>query len=229
MKTNPDRNTSGQPWMRRKDWASCRVLHNSSGMAIGLWIWTLCWWSFIFFIGWVNYDKILRALGESWWNGALIGIFVGSGLLGLFFAMRNTLHWWRYGTSVLHLDTLPAYLGETFQGVLEARLEPRPRHPLHVELVCEDVLWVTSGHGNTRSTRMEVKRLGASNTTIEPWLITGTRMDTRSKIEIDVPADLPQFARDERGDGVRWVLSVATTGDDASFCCSFEVPVYART
>ena len=218
----------GQPWMARDDWAARRVTHTSSGLAIFLWIWTIGWWGFLSFIGWVNHDKIMRALSQSWWNGALMAVFVGAGLLGLSFAIRATAHWLRYGTSVLRIDTLPAYTGERFRGVVEARLRVKPRFPLSVELVCEELEWVTSGHGKDRQTRVNVTRLGASRATVAPSEIVGAREGVHVKIDIAVPPDLPGYSIDERGDGVRWILNVTTTGEDAGFSCAFETPVYAR-
>ncbi len=216
-----------QPWMERPDWAARRVEHSSSYIALGMWIWVIGWWGFISFIGWVNYDKILKALSESWWNGALIGVFVGAGLIGLAFAIRFTVDTFRFGSSTLRIDTLPVHPGETFRGSLEARLDPKPKHPLNMELTCEEVLWITRGHGKDRETRSKVTRLGGSRAGVQTSSIVGGPTGARCPIEISVPADLPEHSIDERGNGVRWVLTVNTTGDDCSFSCAFHVPVLA--
>lgn len=219
-----------QPWMERADWAARRVLHTTGFIAVGMWIWVAGWWGFICFIGWVNFAKIVKALSESWWNGALIAVFVGAGLLGLTFAIKLTLHWYRYGTSALRIDTLPAHPGGMFRGSLEANLDPKPRHPLSVELVCEDVLWVTTGHGKDRRTRAQVTRLCGSRASSPTSQIVASRTGVRCPVEIAIPADMPDYSIDERGNGVRWVLSVKTTGDDPPFSCAFDVPVFtART
>jgi hypothetical protein len=213
---------SDQPWMNREDWAARRVIHTSAGVAAALWMWTLGWW------GLLSFDKIARALADSWWNAAVLAIFVGAGFIGLSLAVRSTLHWRRYGTSALQLETLPAYVGDAFRGTLEARLHPKPRHPLDVELACEDVRWVTSSQGKDRSTRLEVKRLGAQRAKIEAAGIAAVQDGIRARIVVEAPANLPGHTRDERGNGVRWVLSVATSGDDPAFSCVFEVPVFER-
>ena len=215
-----------QPWMKRADWAARRVEYSTSFIAIGMWIWVAGWWGFICFIGWVNYAKIIKALSESWWNGVLMSVFVGAGLLGLAFAIKLTLHWHLYGTSVLRIDTLPAQPGETFRGALEANLDPKPRHPLSVELVCEEVLWITSGHGKDRRTRAEVTRLGGSCATVQSSQMVQTGTGVRCPIEIEVPTDLPEYSINEEGNGVRWVLSVNATGDDQTFSCTFDVPIF---
>ncbi len=193
---------------------------------MGMWIWVTVWWGFLSFIGWVNYTKIMKALSESWWNGVLISVFVGAGLLGLAFAIKLTLHWYRYGTSVLRIDTLPAHPGETFRGALEANLHPKPRHPLNVELACEKVLWISSGHGKDRRKRAEVTRLGGLRATAQSSQMVATRLGVLCPIEIDVPTNLPEYSINDEGNGVRWVLSVNTTGDDQPFSCAFDLPIF---
>lgn len=217
-----------QPWMERSDWAARKVAHTSGGVAIGLWIWCIGWWGILSFIGWVNYDKIMRALSESWWNGAFMAIFVGAGLLGLMAALRFTVTWLRYGTTILHIGTLPAHIGDRFKGALEARLRPPPKMPLDVELSCEQVRWVTTGSGKNRSSRLEVTPLGSAKSKLDPRQFSPMRAGTRATIEVNVPDGLPAYGLDAAGNGVRWVLTIATTGDDPPFSCSFEVPVYER-
>ena len=225
--TRVRRHYPDQPWMERDDWAARRVQHTTGFIAIGMWIWVAGWWGFLSFIGWVNYAKIVKALSESWWNGALIAVFVIAGLLGLVFAIKLTLHWYRYGTSELRIDTLPAHPGGSFRGALEANLEPKPRHPLDLELVCEEVLWITTGHGKDRRTRAKVTRLGSSQASTQTSGMLATRTGIRCPLQIEVPANLPDFSINDDGNGVRWVLSIKTAGDDPPFSCAFDIPVFA--
>ncbi len=74
------------------------------------------------FIGAVNRDKILAALDESWWGYLVAAIFVLCGLVALRLAVASTVANWRYGGTVLRLDTLPAYIGDRFRGTVEAKL-----------------------------------------------------------------------------------------------------------
>lgn len=218
----------GPPWLARKDWAARRIEHTSAGIATGLWIWTAGWFGFLAFIGWVNHDKIVRAMAQSWWNVALLGVFVAAGLAGLALAIWFTRSWLVYGTSILHLDTLPAWLGERFRGALEARLRPLPQHPFEVELACQEVRWITTGSGKNRSTRLDVHPLGSVTATIEPRRFAPTRGGARCALDIEVPGDLPEYDVDDQGNGVRWVLTIASTQSEPAFSCSFEVPVFAR-
>lgn len=218
----------GQPWLEREDWAARRIVHTTGGVAGGLWFWSAGWCGILSFLGWVNYDKIVLALSESWWNVALLAVFAGAGLIGLSLAIRSTIDWLRYGTSVLHLATLPAQPGERFKGTLEARLQPLPKRPLRVELVCEEVRWVTTGYGKNRTTRLDVRPAGSTTCDVDAGQFYRAGKGARGAIEIVVPNGLPDSGVDEQGNGVRWILCIATSGDDAPFSCSFEVPVYSR-
>lgn len=218
----------GQPWMERADWASRRLEHTTAGPTLFLWIWTVGWWGFLIIIGTVNADKIAAALRSSWWNVALMSLFMIAGLVGLMLALHFTWSTWRYGTSVLRLDTFPVVPGEPFVGTLTARLQPLPRHPLYVTLVCEDVEWVETGHGKNRSTRAVVRPLGRTEAIADPRRFIPGRVGASGRIEIAVREGLPDAHIDERGNGIRWRLTVATTGDDPSFSCEFDLPVFTR-
>lgn len=216
-----------QPWMLRPDWQARRIVYSAGAPALFLWIWNLGWWGFLAFIATVNHDKIRAALAQSWWNYAIGGVFVGAGLLGLLFALNFTWAWFRYGRSYLLLDTLPAFVGERFAGQLEARLKPLPQNLLQIELVCEELHWVTTSVGSKRSTRLETRLLGRSTATCDPRRFTPARDGLmRGKFEVSVPRDLPSSQLDLQGNGIRWQVRIATTGDDASFSCAFDVPVY---
>ncbi len=193
-----------------------------------MWVWTAGWWGFLGVIFAVNHAKITAALQASWWNLALLALFVGAGFAGLWVALLFTRTARRYGVSTLVLDTFPARMGERFQGTLTARLSPVPRHPLSVELACEGVEWVTTGYGDRRTTRMVVHALGKATASADARTFVPAASGLRGRIEIDVPAALYISSRDDRGNGVRWNLRIATTGDDGPFSCEFEIPVFER-
>jgi len=218
----------GQPWLERKDWAARRVTSSEGGPAIFMWIWVAGWWGAMAFIGTVNEDKIRLAMSQSWWNVAMIAVFVCGGLAGLWFAIAFSLSWWRYGRSTLILDTLPAYTGEAFAGTLEARLEPKPARPLEIRLVCEDLFWVETQSDGKRESRLRVRELGGANATADPRRFTPAGQGLRGRIEVPVPPGLPSSNLDPSGNGIRWQVRIATAEGDVPFSCSFDIPVYDR-
>lgn len=218
----------GQPWMLRKDWVARRIVHSNLGTMLLLWVWNCGWWGGIALIGTVNREKILAALAESSWNYALLAIFFGAGLIGLRFALGVTWNVWRFGKSVLTLDTLPAFIGDRFRGTVEARLAGRPSAPLLAELICEDLQWIERRTSGKTESRLETRKLARAETKISPSQMIASRSGVRIPVDIEVPSTGREYTLDERGNGVRWVLSVQTQRGDTPFSCTFEVPVYVR-
>lgn len=218
----------GQPWMERPEWASRRLTSSVGTIAVLMWVWVAGWCGGIGLIAYVNRAKILRSFSDSWWNVAFAGCLALASIAGVAMAIAFTRKAWRQGVSEFYLETLPAFMGDKLSGMLTARLDPPPRHPLSVELACEDVEWVRTGYGKNRETRLIVRPLGKVQTACDPARFVSARGVLKGRIEIDVPAGLPESSRDISGNGIRWWVRVATTGGDASFSCEFEVPVYER-
>ncbi len=57
-----------------------------------------------------------RPSPDSYWNYLFSIVFVGGGIIGLWFAVGATMRFWRYGRSVLRIETLPAFIGDRFRG-----------------------------------------------------------------------------------------------------------------
>lgn len=219
----------GQPWMLRRDWAARRVVYSELGLVIFLWVWSIGWCGGVSFIARVNHDKIAKALAESYWNYFFVLLFVGGGIVGLWLAVGASLRFWRYGRSVLRIDSLPAYVGDRFRGTVMTHLPGRMQEPLKAELVCEKLRWVTKGSGKNRSTSLETNELRRVEAEVAPTSMLATRTGVSFPVEIDVPAGAPQVSLDDQGNGIRWTLHVTTTGAaDPPFSCNFEVPIYAR-
>lgn len=218
-----------QPWMLRNDWASRRIVHSNAGVVIVLRLWNVGWWGGLILIGSINRDKILASLESSYWGYLLLAFFVLCGIAVLRLAIEATWSHWRYGRSVLRLDTLPAFSGERLRGTIEAGLTARPRAPLKASLVCERVKWTEyRSNGRTR-TRAEVKEQSRMEREVTPASILVSYRGARIPIEFDIPSSSPEYAIDEQGNGIRWTLHLETSqAETPPFSCAFEVPVYRR-
>ena len=237
-----------QPWMLRADWAARRVTDSSVGAVIFLWVWVAGWWGGILFIWSMNRDKILAAAAASWWEAAIGLIFPLCGLIGLTIAVQITRTWWRYGRSVLRIDTLPGYLGDRFRGTLEASFQQRPP-ALEAEIACEHVTWVTRRRdGKTERERVS-ETLGSATHALDTsrMLLDGAGGRATLPLNLPLPADQPPCGLDENDDGIVWRLTVrevsdglgrrargaggaSSGGDDAGplYSATFEVPVWGR-
>jgi hypothetical protein len=218
-----------RPWMERQDWAARKVVYSDASAAVFSWIWVIGWCSGIGLIVALNIDRIRLALSESWVDGLLALAFAGATLIALRIAIRATLAWWRFGRSTLRIDTLPGYIGDRFRGRLQTRLRPASRENLKIDLVCEGVRWVETGSSSKKKYKLEARTLSETSTSFDARRLFTGRGGVSVPIEIAIPSGLPESFIDERGNGVRWRLSVsATSKHNAPFRCSFEIPVYDR-
>ncbi len=219
----------GQPWMLNSDWAQRKVVHSSAGAALFLWVWVAGWWGAIIFIWSVNRDKILAAAAASYWEAALGLLFPLGGLIGLALACQLTRSWWRYGRSELHIDTLPGWIGDVFRAGVVTNLPAAPKKPVTVKLICEEVTWVTRGHGEDRRTERKTERVWETSTEVLPSQLIVTKGGVGIPIAVAIEPGVPATERDERGNGIEWTLEVELVPDDAPmYSSSFEVPIYER-
>jgi hypothetical protein len=229
------------PWMLDEAWAQRKVTDRASlAVAIFLWVWSVGWNGICAFIWTVNWDKIISAVHESWTDAAFAVVFPLCGLIGVLCAIGATLHWWRYGASTLHIDTLPGYLGDEFRGRIVTRMPSLV--PLEVELVCERRYWYWTQSSGRRTREWDTETIWS-----RAYPIDADRMmrlkDGTTTIPIDVPLpdDKPPCALDEEGAGIQWALAVHTDHERmpkpaqpgapraVNYSARFLIPVYARS
>jgi hypothetical protein len=218
-----------QPWMLRDDWAARKVVDRSSlAVMIFLWIWSGGWCGACAFLWSVNSDKIIAAVRDSWGEAVLIVFLPLAGLIGLVCAINATRTWWRYGTSILRIDTLPGILGDRFRGSVLANMPEVVA--LEALIACERRIWRWATDDKGRRTK--------EWRTVTVWSEThaiGRDRLMRSKdgvsipVEVPLPPDQPACALDDDGAGIQWSLSVrAVEMTMPRFSAHFLIPVYAR-
>ena len=217
-----------QPWMQRPDWAARRMVHNTMGSAIVLWIETIIWWTALAFVFAGNFNTIGELLTASWTSMALAIPFVFGGFLLLRAAIRATLRWMRFGRAVLRIDTLPGIIGGKFRGKVQTRL-PKIHEALEIKLVCEAVRRAAAGNRHKPRPKFEYRKLSESVSKFDVRRIATRDGKAVIPIDIAVPTDGQPSSTDSWDNGVRWKLSIATTGKkDPQHIITFEVPIYRR-
>lgn len=136
--------TSVQPyeerlhWLSRKDWPAGRVTHSSFIVVAAL-------WGFSLLIGHrrhrrINHNKIAAALAESWTEWVVPSLAVFLGVVVILCAIGATLSWLRNGRSTLVIETLPAFTGGRFRGMVEAGDILAGKQSFKLTLACEEVI-----------------------------------------------------------------------------------------
>jgi len=222
---------AGAPWMLRADWAARKVVDSSSlAVMVFLWVWSAGWCGVCAFLWSVNRDKILAAMHESWGDTFLIALMPLAGLIGLVAAIKATRTWLLFGRSVLTIDTLPGYLGESFRGRVAARLAIIPTQALEAKIACERRTWrrVRDSDGHwTKEWR--IVPVWSMMHEIEPERLMRTKDGVVIPIDVPLPAGQPPCALDEEGAVILWSLHVrADVPGGSRYTAHFEVPVYRR-
>jgi hypothetical protein len=149
------------------------------------------------------------------WVGLLFPA-VGLGLL--IWAIRQTLNWRRFGTTVLQMDPFPGAIGGDVGGAVELRLAYNPKYRFRVTLTCSHAHTRRTGKSSetVRETRWQDEQLAV----VQPGL-HGTRL----RFLFRPPGELPGSS--EGGDSWNeWRVQISASLPGTDFERSWEVPVF---
>jgi len=216
---NSTAKTAGQkPWLKRKDWTEGRITSSSRKAAWLLWVFVVFWCAASMVICLAVVPPQLQRGNQA----ALIAlIFPVIGVAMIFFALKTTLAWRRFGRSIFEMTAIPAASGGTLAGAIQVQSRLQPQHALHLCLSC--VRRTTTGASNNRQTSEKILWQD------EKWLRadlpqTGPNA-TRIPVFFKLPANLPESTA-SLGDGIHWKLEAAATLRGPNFHAAFDVPVF---
>jgi hypothetical protein len=180
----------------------------------------------------------------AFWNGISVPAFVGAwqqaasgelermalvviamfplvGLAIVAMAIRQTLRWRKFGTSTLELKTLPGVVGGPLRAVLHAgaRLGEAER----VELRLDCVQRVTSGSGDSRSTRETILWQHVREVARGEFAAAG---GTQVPVEFTIPYGSAESHPESSDRMIVWRLHAEAAVDGVDYDESFEVPVF---
>lgn len=217
-------------WLTRKDWPSGRVSHSSFIVVAALWGFSLLWCAAIGGIGAINRNKIAAALAESWTEWVVPSLAVFLGIVVILCAIAATVSWLRNGRSTLVIETLPAFTGGRFRGMVEAGDILAGKQSFKLTLACEEVIERTERieHSRRRKHSHFDRVLRGSSTARVMRPATGSAgHGFRLPVDIAIPANLPGSRHLSDGTGYQWTLSIASDdGSSPVFGAAFEIPVY---
>ncbi len=207
-----------KPWLRRQDWAAGRIATASRQGALLLWIIVFFWCGASLVLSLVVVPGQL-ARGN---HAALIAlVFPVIGVALIFFALKTTLAWRRFGKSVFEMKSVPAAAGGVLQGEIQFHGSARPDHGWHVTLTCIR----RSVSGPVNNLRTTEKILWQD----EKWLRSDLPRKNPDTIGIPVffqlPGDKPE-STPESGNGTVWRLEAWAQFPGPDFRAQYEVPVF---
>ncbi len=136
-----------QPWLKRTDWMSGRIVSSSRKAGWLLWTFVIFWCAVSAAISLVVVLPQLQ-LGNRAALIALIFPVIGLGMI--VFAFNTTRAWRKFGRSIFEMAAVPAASGGALRGRIQVKTRLQPEHGLHLRLSC--VRRTTTGASNNRQT-----------------------------------------------------------------------------
>jgi hypothetical protein len=202
-----------KPWLDSDHWPRS-VRSDAKKSMIGTWalagFWNL--------LAWPGVLALPEELGQGNWAALVITLFPAVGILLLYWAVKLTREWLRYGVTELTLDPYPGAIGGHVGGIVTIR-GADPRQPFEVSLEC--VYSHVARAGGKRRRRSEVK-----------WQTRGVADAGRVaggaevRFRFDVPPGLPASDAPEHDDHHVWYLRVRSPQSDVNLERQFEIGVF---
>lgn len=207
--------TAEKPWLARAEWADNQILSAARTWVYVLWFVAVIW----------NALSIPAtiAVPEVWRDeGALALIILLFPLVGLgllYWAVRKTLEWRRFGATPLRMDPFPGAIGGDVGGEIELGVAYVPN--MACEVTLSSLYSYVSGSGKNRSRHEEVKWQDSGYAQVD----RATR-GIRLRFRFSVPEGLHP-SEEEEGDYHLWRLNIKAELPGVDLDRSYTIPVYA--
>jgi hypothetical protein len=206
---------AAKPWLARPEWTDNRILSDARLGVYLFWFITIVW-NTLSVPASIFIPDVWRQEGAL---ALLILLFPLAGMGLLYWTVKKTLEWRRFGYTPLTLDPFPGAIGGDVGGEIELNL------PYVSGLVCEvslsSIYSYVSGSGKHRSRSEEVKWQDSGYAQVET---AGRRM--RLRFRFSVPEDLYP-SEEETGNYYLWRLNIKTEQLGIDLDRSYTIPVYA--
>ncbi len=208
-------NNSGKPWLARREWANNRITSNQQ-----LHVWVA--WGIAIIWNLISLPAALMipgAVNNGNYPVLMASIFPLAGIGLLYWAIKVTRDWRRYGEVFLRLDPFPGSLGGDVGGSLVIPLRTAENLHFYVQLSC--INSYVSGTGKNRETR---ERMIWQDEGIAEVIAVANH--TTLKFLFHVPHHLP--ASEAHSDNYNhWRVSVESKNPSVPFSRQYSIPVYA--
>ncbi|HEM49097.1 MAG TPA: hypothetical protein ENO27_02685 [Caldithrix sp.] len=211
-----------KPWTQRADWAEGRVIQQGPGsmkLLIGFTIvWNIIGWGIAAF-----------ALISEWASDDIpwfVLVFPAFGIALIYVTVRTWIRQKKYGISILHLITLPAWLGDVFRGKIKTgvSVKTQSEKEYKIELIC---VRRSSYRDREGKQRVSEKKLWG-----EEQILFGSVSNTGKTFDVIVnffiPDDQPPTELYPEDDRTYWQLNISSKEKGVDYAAQFEIPVYKK-
>ena len=207
-----------KPWLKRKEWADGRIITSARKAILLLWIFVAFWCAAS---GAISFVVVLPQLHQGH-NAALIAlIFPLIGLGMIYFVVKTTRAWRKFGQAIFAMPAVPAASGGALAGEIQVKTGMQPQHGWHLRLSC--VRRTTTGASNNRRTTEKI--LWQDEKWLRADLPQAGPNTTALPVFFKLPGNLPE-SEAAPGDGIHWKLEASAELRGPDFHAAFDVPVF---
>jgi len=201
-------------WQARAAWSDNRIRSSARSTLWFAWGFALFWNALSSPIPFILPAELARGNQLAW--VALIFPLVGLGLLT--WAIRQTLNWRRFGSTLLHMDPFPGAIGGDVGGTVELRLAYHSSYRFLVTLTCQHAY--TRRSNKSRQTVRDVKWQDQQLADVRAGMY-GTRLH----FLFHPPRDLPESS--DGGDSWNeWTVQISASLPGTDLERGWEIPVF---
>ncbi len=206
----------GMPlWQWEPRWRDNRIRSNAKGEMGFLWGLAIFWNA----ISSPPLFAIPEELSKGNYGILVVLLFTAVGLGLVYYALKKTLEWRRFGVTELMLDPFPGSIGGDVGGAVELALSASQDSKFSAELTCQHVY--TRRSGNKSETRRSVVWQDQQQIRLEPGM-RGARL----RFCFEVPAGLPQ-SESASSNYHEWQLHLSGDLPGVDLERTFDIPVFA--
>lgn len=204
----------GKLWLEKPEWSSNEIRSGAKTGMYGIWAFALIWNLISFPMLYI----VPEAYEDEGAVALLILLFPLVGVGMLYWAIKATLEWKRFGPTPLRLDPFPGSIGGDVGGEILLNMRYEPHMQCEVTLSC--IYSYMSGSGKNRSRSESAKWQDTGYAKVVP-----AAQATRLQFRFAVPSGLPESQ--EHSDRYHlWRLNVNAKLPGADLNRSFEIPVF---
>lgn len=206
---------SDSAWLQNKNWLNNCVQSDAKSTLIAAWV-------IMLFCNGIS-SPILFKIAEEWHKGnyviVLALVFPAIGVYLLYYAVKTTLEWLRFGKLEFVMDPFPGAIGGNVGGYVDINHLKEMNAQYKVELEC--VYSYVSGSGKDRS-RSELVKWAEGGTA----RINATGQGLRLSFRFSVPPELPESSVKQTGDYYFWRVKLHADLPGTDLNRTYHIPVF---
>ncbi len=214
-KPKPSRKMQLTPWLARAEWKNGAIKSNAKTGMFVLWGITVFWNAISFPVAILGIPEILE---KEEYIGLVILLFPIIGLGLLYWAIKATLQWKRFGVTLLMMEPYPGSLGGQVGGHVRINMQYDATLAYKVTLSC--INSYVSGSGKNRSRKESVKWQDEGYARVKPMM-----NHLNLEFCFDIPDNLP-VSEEASNNYHLWRLTIEAEMEGVDLSRSFEIPVY---